>query len=66
MRRRNLDERGGKVIGVDTDQTAQINAYGEDYKRLVSDIFEKKIEISDAIADVPAHSITLNQYPNIK
>lgn len=38
----------------------------EDYKRLVSDIFEKKIEISDAIADVPAHSITLNQYPNIK
>nr|MBP3282403.1 BMP family ABC transporter substrate-binding protein [Treponema sp.] len=122
---------GGKVIGVDTDQTAQINAYGEgmcvtsamkglgatvksvlgavkdgnwetysgkveslglvsgtdiesnyvqlpvdtwtmknfsveDYKRLVSDIFEKKIEISDAIADVPAHSITLNQYPNIK
>lgn len=122
---------GGKVIGVDTDQTAQINAYGEgmcvtsamkglgatvksvlgavkdgnwetysgkveslglvsgtdiesnyvqlpvdtwtmknfsvdDYKKLVSDIFEKKIEISDAIADVPAHSITLNQYPNIK
>lgn len=124
-------DNGGKVIGVDTDQTAQINDYGEgmcvtsamkglgatvksvlsaikdgnwsaysgkveslglvsatdidanyvqlpvetwtmknfsvdDYKKLVADIFNKSIEISDEIAEAPMHSITLNQYPNIK
>ena len=124
-------DNGGKVIGVDTDQTAQINDYGEgmcvtsamkglgatvksvlsaikdgnwsaysgkveslglvsatdidanyvqlpvetwtmknfsvdDYKKLVADIFNKTIEISDEIAEAPMHSITLNQYPNIK
>jgi hypothetical protein len=122
----------GKVIGVDVDQTALINKYGEgmcvtsamkglgatvkaslksiadgkfgdeyagkvsslglvsgtdleanfvelpvatwamknftvnQYKSLVKDVFSGKIAISNDIANVPAHSIALNIYPNIK
>lgn len=122
---------GGKVIGVDTDQSALINAYADgmcvtsamkglgatvkavlkaiqegnwqaysgkieslglvsaddisanyvqlptetwtmknfsvdDYKKLVADIFSGSIAVSDNTDKVPAHTVTLNIYPNIK
>ena len=122
---------GGKVIGVDVDQTALINKYGdgmcvtsamkglgatvkavlasiqdgswatysgkvsalglvsdtdmdanfvqlptdtwtmknftvEDYKNLVKQIFDKEINISNGTEELPAHSITVNQYANLK
>jgi len=124
-------DNGGKVIGVDVDQSAQINAYADgmcvtsamkglgatvnavlaavqagkwadysgkiatlglvsgtdldknyvglptatwsmkkfskdNYKTLVADIFNKKVSVSNDIAAEPAHTITLNIYPNIK
>jgi len=124
-------EKGGKVIGVDVDQSAQLNAYAPnmcvtsamkglgatvnaalsavqagnwadysgkvstlglvsgtdldanyvalptdtwsmkkfsvaDYKALVADIYSGKVTVSNDIAKEPAHSITLNVYPNIK
>ena len=122
---------GGKVIGVDVDQTAQINSYGEgmhvtsamkglaatvnaalsaiqggswadysgkvatlglvsgkdlsvnyvglptetwvlkkfsvnDYKKLVADVFAKKIAVSNATDKAPAVSVKVNYYQNIK
>ncbi|MCR4630135.1 MAG: BMP family ABC transporter substrate-binding protein [Treponema sp.] len=122
---------GGKVIGVDVDQTAQINGYGDgmhvtsamkglgatvnaalsaiqagkwadysgkvatlglvsgtdldvnyvglptdtwvlknfsvdDYKKLVADVFAKKIAISNATDKAPAVSVKVNYYQNIK
>ena len=122
---------GGKVIGVDVDQTAQINSYGagmcvtsamkglsatvnaalsaiqagnwdtyagriaslglvsgtdlaanyvglptdtwtmknfsvNDYKKLVKDVFGKKITVSNAIDKAPATSVKVNYYQNIK
>jgi len=124
-------EVGGKVIGVDVDQSAQLEAYGagmcvtsamkglgatvnaaltavqngkwadysgkvatlglvsgtdlsanyvalptdtwsmksftvDNYKALVADIYGGKVTVSNDIAKEPAHSITLNVYPNIK
>ena len=38
----------------------------DDYKALVADIFNGKVAVSNDIAKEPAHSITLNVYPNIK
>ena len=122
---------GGKVIGVDVDQTAQINGYGagmcvtsamkglgatvnaalsaiqagkwadysgkvatlglvsgtdtsvnyvglptdtwtmknysvKDYKKLVSDIFNKKVAVSNSIDKQPAVTVKVNYYQNIK
>ena len=122
---------GGKVIGVDVDQTAQINSYGagmcvtsamkglgatvnaalsavqagkwsdysgkianlglvsgtdasvnyvglptdtwamkkftaKEYKKLVSDVFNKKVAISNSIDKQPAVSVKVNYYQNIK
>ena len=122
---------GGKVIGVDTDQTAQINAYGEgmcvtsamkglaatvkaaltavkngnwdqysqkistlglvsatdmesnfvqlptdtwtmknftvaEYKAMVADIYNGNITVSNSVDALPAHSITVNTYANLK
>ena len=122
---------GGKVIGVDTDQTAQINAYGKDmcvtsamkglgatvnaalsavkagnwnqysgkistlglvsatdleanfvqlptatwsmkkftvdeYKAMVADIYNGKTKVSNGIDELPAHTVTVNTYPNLK
>lgn len=122
---------GGKVIGVDTDQSALINKYADgmcvtsamkglgatvkavlkaiqggswaeysgkieslglvsatdidanyvqlpvetwtmknfsvdDYKKLVADIFNGNVKISNDTENVPAHSVGLNIYPNIK
>ena len=122
---------GGKVIGVDVDQTAQINGYGagmhvtsamkglgatvnaalsaiqagkwadysgkvatlglvsgtdlsvnyvglptdtwvlknfsvNDYKKLVADVYAKKIAVSNAIDKAPAVSVKVNYYQNIK
>jgi len=121
----------GKVIGVDTDQTAQINSYGDgmcvtsamkglgatvnaaltavknnkwdeyagkitnlglvsatdvsanfvqlptetwsmkkftvaDYKALVADMYNGKVKVSNSIDALPAHSITVNTYANLK
>ena len=122
---------GGKVIGVDVDQTAQINGYGagmcvtsamkglgatvnaalsaiqagnwadysgkiaslglvsgkdlsvnyvglptdtwvmknfsvNDYKKLVADVYAKKVSVSNAIDKQPAVSVKVNYYQNIK
>ena len=122
---------GGKVIGVDVDQTAQINGYGagmhvtsamkglgatvnaalsaiqagnwadysgkiaslglvsgkdlsvnyvglptdtwvmknfsvNDYKKLVADVYAKKVTVSNAIDKQPAVSVKVNYYQNIK
>ena len=122
---------GGKVIGVDVDQTAQINSYGEgmcvtsamkglsatvnaalsavqagkwdeysgkianlglvsgsdlsvnyvglptdtwamknfsvnDYKKLVKDVFGKKVTVSNSIDKAPATTVKVNYYQNIK
>lgn len=124
-------EVGGKVIGVDVDQSAQLNAYAEgmcvtsamkglgatvkavlksiqngtwseysgkvsslglvsptdaslnfvqlptdtwsmkkftvkDYEKLVADIFNGKVAVSNDISKAPAVSVKLNMYPNIK
>ncbi|MCR5607052.1 MAG: BMP family ABC transporter substrate-binding protein [Treponema sp.] len=126
-----LQKTNGKLVGVDTDQTAQVSAYGENmcltsamkglgatvntvltavthgnwseysgklsslglvsateldsnfvqlptetwsmknftvdnYKALVSDIFNGKVQISDNIDVAPTCTIKFNQYPNIK
>ena len=122
---------GGKVIGVDVDQTAQINGYGDgmcvtsamkglsatvnaalsaiqagkwadysgkiaslglvsgkdlsvnyvglptdtwtmknysvnDYKKLVNDVFGKKVTVSNSIDKAPATTVKVNYYQNIK
>ena len=124
-------EVGGKVIGVDVDQSAQLNAYADgmcvtsamkglgatvkavlksiqngtwseysgkvsslglvsptdaslnfvqlptdtwsmkkftvkDYEKLVADIFNGKVAVSNDISKAPAVSVKLNMYPNIK
>ena len=53
-------------VGLPLDTWAMKNFSQNDYKKLVSDVYSKKVSISNAIDKDPAVSIKLNKYQNIK
>ena len=53
-------------VQLPTETWTMKNFTVENYKSLVADIYNKKLSISSDIANVPAHTVTLNIYPNIK
>ncbi len=53
-------------VALPTDTWSLKNFTVDNYKALVADIYNGKIAVSNDTAAVPAHSITFNQYPNIK
>ena len=76
-----MDEYAGKVatrvlvsgtdasvnyVGLPTDTWTMKNYSVKDYKKLVSDIFEKKVTVSNDIEKAPATTVKVNYYQNIK
>ena len=53
-------------VGLPLDTWTMKNFSQNDYKKLVSDVYSKKVSISNAIDKDPAVSIKLNKYQNIK
>ncbi len=53
-------------VGLPTDTWAMKNFTVDAYKTLVADMFNGKVKVSDDTANVPATSVKLNVYPNIK
>lgn len=53
-------------VQLPTETWAMKNFSVDDYKKLVADIFNGNVKISNDTENVPAHSVGLNIYPNIK
>lgn len=53
-------------VGLPLDSWTMKNFSQNDYKKLVSDVFAKKIAVSNAIDKAPATSVKVNYYQNIK
>lgn len=53
-------------VQLPTETWTMKNFSVDDYKKLVADIFNGNVKISNDTEDVPAHSVGLNIYPNIK
>ena len=53
-------------VGLPTDTWALKNYSVKDYKKLVSDIFNKKVTVSNSIDKQPAVTVKVNYYQNIK
>lgn len=53
-------------VGLPTDTWTMKNFKVADYKKMVADIYSKKVVVSDSIDKAPAVSVKLNVYPNIK
>lgn len=77
----NWDEYSGKIeslglvsatdidanyVQLPTETWTMKNFSADDYKKLVADIFNGNVKISNDTENVPAHSVGLNIYPNIK
>ena len=53
-------------VGLPTDTWALKNFTVKEYKKLVSDVFEKKVTVSNAIDKNPDVTVKVNYYQNIK
>lgn len=53
-------------VGLPTDTWTMKNFKVADYKKMVADVYSKKVVVSDSIDKAPAVSVKLNVYPNIK
>lgn len=53
-------------VQLPTETWTMKNFSVDDYKKLVADIFNGNVKISNDTENVPAHSVGLNIYPNIK
>ena len=53
-------------VGLPTDTWSMKKFSIDNYKSLVADMFNGKVKVSDDTANVPATSVKLNVYPNIK
>ena len=53
-------------VGLPTDTWAMKNFSVDDYKKLVADVYAKKIAVSNATDKEPAVSVKVNYYDNIK
>ncbi|MCQ2591952.1 MAG: BMP family ABC transporter substrate-binding protein [Treponema sp.] len=53
-------------VGLPTETWAMKNFSVNDYKALVANVFNGKVKVSNDTGDIPAHSIAINVYPNIK
>lgn len=60
------DDISANYVQLPTDTWTMKNFSVDDYKKLVADIFSGSITVSDSTDTVPAHTVTLNIYPNIK
>ena len=53
-------------VGLPTDTWAMKNFTAKEYKKLVSDVFNKKVAISNSIDKQPTVTVKVNYYQNIK
>ena len=53
-------------VQLPTDTWVMKNFSVDDYKALVADVFNGKVPVSNSTDAEPAHTLTLNMYPNIK
>ena len=53
-------------VGLPTDTWVMKNFSVKEYKKLVADVFNKKVTVSNAIDKQPAVSVKVNYYQNIK
>ncbi|MBQ0039364.1 MAG: BMP family ABC transporter substrate-binding protein [Treponema sp.] len=53
-------------VGLPTDTWSMKNFSVADYKKMVSDVYSKKVAVSNSTEKLPAVSVKLNVYPNIK
>ena len=59
----NIDE---NFVALPTESWSMKKFTVDDYRKLVADVFDGKIKVSNDIGDVPATSVKVNVYPNIK
>ena len=53
-------------VGLPTDTWTMKNFSEKEYKKLVSDVFNKKVTVSNAIDKNPSVAVKVNYYQNIK
>ena len=53
-------------VQLPTDTWSMKNFSVQEYKALVADLYNGKVSVSGDTMNVPAHSVVLNIYPNIK
>lgn len=59
----NIDE---NFVALPTESWSMKNFSVDDYRKLVADVFDGKIKVSNDIGDMPKTSVKVNVYPNIK